>query len=40
VVISRAGCLAFLVASPRLFEVAAKTVEQMRLANALCGGQA
>ena len=36
VAISRARCLAFLVASPRLFEIKCRTVEQMRLANALC----
>jgi superfamily I DNA and/or RNA helicase len=34
VAISRARCLAHLVASPRLLE--ANTIEQMRLANALC----
>jgi len=28
--------LAYLVASPRLLELNARTVEQMRLANALC----
>ncbi|MDQ3890384.1 MAG: TM0106 family RecB-like putative nuclease [Actinomycetota bacterium] len=36
VAISRARCLAFLVASPRLLEIKCRTVEQMRLANALC----
>ena len=36
VAISRAHCLAYLVASPRLLEVNAQTIEQMRLANALC----
>jgi superfamily I DNA and/or RNA helicase len=36
VAISRARCLAFLVCSPRLLEVDARTVEHMRLANALC----
>jgi uncharacterized protein len=36
VAISRAQCLAYLVCSPRLFEVNCRTVEQMRLANALC----
>jgi predicted RecB family nuclease len=36
VAISRAQCLAFLVCSPRLLEVDAKTIEHMRLANALC----
>jgi hypothetical protein len=36
VAISRAKCLVYLVCSPRLLEVDCKTVEQMRLANALC----
>ena len=36
VAISRARCLAYLVASPRLLEVNCNTIEQMRLANALC----
>src|SRR6266536_3001632 len=36
VAISRARCLAYLVASPRLLEVNCKTISQMRLANALC----
>ena len=36
VAISRAQCLAYLVASPRLLEASCRTVEQMRLANALC----
>jgi uncharacterized protein len=36
VAISRAQCLAYLVASPKLLELNARTVEQMRLANALC----
>jgi superfamily I DNA and/or RNA helicase len=36
VAISRARCLAYLVASPRLLEVNCKTIPQMRLANALC----
>jgi len=36
VAISRAKCLAYLVASPRLLNANCKTVEQMRLANALC----
>ena len=36
VAISRAQCLAYLVASPRLLEVDCRTIEQMRLANALC----
>ena len=29
-------CLAFVVASPRLLESRARTIEQMRLINALC----
>jgi uncharacterized protein len=33
---SRARCLAVVVASPELVRVRARTVEQMRLANALC----
>jgi uncharacterized protein len=36
VAVSRAQCLAFLVCSPRLLEVDAKTIPHMRLANALC----
>jgi predicted RecB family nuclease len=36
VAISRARCLAYLVCSPRLLEVECRTIEQMRLANALC----
>jgi AAA domain len=36
VAISRARCLAYLVCSPRLLEVNARTIAQMRLANALC----
>ena len=36
VAISRAQCLAYLVASPRLLESRARTVDQMRLINALC----
>ncbi|MEJ7569279.1 MAG: TM0106 family RecB-like putative nuclease [Gaiellaceae bacterium] len=36
VAISRAQCLAYLVCSPRLLEVNARTIQQMRLANALC----
>ena len=36
VAISRAQCLAYLVCSPGLFEVNCTTIEQMRLANALC----
>jgi predicted RecB family nuclease len=36
VAVSRARCLAYLVCSPRLLEVNARTIPQMRLANALC----
>jgi uncharacterized protein len=36
VAVSRAMCLAVVVASPRLLESSARTVEQMRLINALC----
>jgi len=36
VAISRARCLAILVASPRLLEARCRTIEQMRLVNALC----
>jgi len=36
VAISRAHCLAIVVASPRLLDVECKTVEQMRLVNGLC----
>ena len=36
VAVSRAKCLAYLVASPRLLDAPCKTIEQMRLANALC----
>jgi superfamily I DNA and/or RNA helicase len=36
VAISRARCLAYLICSPRLLEVKARTIPQMRLANALC----
>jgi superfamily I DNA and/or RNA helicase len=36
VAISRARCLAMLVASPRLLEIRCRTVEQMRLVSALC----
>ena len=35
VAVSRAKCLAYVVASPRLLETSCKTVEQMRLVNAL-----
>lgn len=36
VAISRARCLAIVVASPRLLDVHCKTPEQMRLVNGLC----
>ena len=36
VAVSRAMCLAIIVASPRLLESRARTIEQMRLINALC----
>ena len=36
VAVSRAKCLAYVVASRRLLETSCKTVEQMRLVNALC----
>ncbi len=36
VAVSRARCLAYLVASPRLLEVNCRTIPQLRLANALC----
>ena len=36
VAVSRAQCLAYVVCSPRLLEVDCRTVEQLRLANALC----
>jgi len=36
VAISRAKCLAYLVASPRLLDANCRTIEQMRLANSLC----
>jgi uncharacterized protein len=36
VAISRAQCLAVLVGSPRLLDVKCRTVDQMRLVNALC----
>lgn len=36
VAVSRAHCLAVLVASPELMRIACRTVEQMRLVNALC----
>ncbi|MBD0330392.1 MAG: hypothetical protein ICV64_09865, partial [Thermoleophilia bacterium] len=34
--VSRAQCLAYVVARPRLLDVRSRTVGQMRLANALC----
>ena len=36
VAISRAKCLAHVVCNPRLLETRARTIEQMRLINALC----
>ncbi len=36
VALSRARCLAVIVASPRLLETSCSTIEQMRLVNALC----
>jgi superfamily I DNA and/or RNA helicase len=36
VAVSRARCLAILVASPKLLDLTCRTVEQMRLVNALC----
>ena len=36
VAISRAKCLAYLVGSPRLLDANCRTIEQMRLVNALC----
>jgi uncharacterized protein len=36
VAVSRAQCLAYLVCSPRLLDASCRTIEQMRLANALC----
>jgi predicted RecB family nuclease len=36
VAVSRARCLAYLVASPKLLEVNCRSIPQMRLANALC----
>jgi uncharacterized protein len=36
VAVSRARCLAYVIASPRLLETNCRTVEQMRLVNALC----
>jgi uncharacterized protein len=34
--VSRAKCLSYVVASPGLLEVSCRTIEQMRLVNALC----
>ena len=36
VAVSRARCVAYVVASPRLLEIECRTIEQMRMANALC----
>jgi predicted RecB family nuclease len=36
VAVSRARCLAYIVASPRLLDTECRTVEQMKLVNALC----
>jgi len=36
VAVSRAQCLAVIVASPALFEISCRTPQQMRLANAFC----
>ena len=36
VAISRARCLAVIVASPRLLETSCSTIEQLRLVNAFC----
>jgi superfamily I DNA and/or RNA helicase len=36
VALSRAQCLAYLVCSPRLLDVDCRTIDQMRLTNALC----
>jgi len=36
VAVSRARCLAIIVASPRLLDVDCKTPEQMRLVNGMC----
>jgi hypothetical protein len=33
---ARARCLAYVVASPRLLDTECRTVEQMKLVNALC----
>ena len=37
VAVSRAKCLSYVVANPQLLEVSCRTIEQMRLVNALCG---
>jgi hypothetical protein len=36
VAVSRARCLSILVCNPRLLEIRANSIEQMRLVNALC----
>ena len=36
VAISRARCLAYVVASPKLLDVGCRSIEQMLMANALC----
>ncbi len=36
VAVSRAQCLAYLVCAPALLDVECKTIDHMRLANALC----
>jgi len=36
VAVSRSKCLSYVIASPRLLEVSCRTIEQMRLVNALC----
>ncbi|MGZ7041645.1 MAG: hypothetical protein ACXVH7_07630, partial [Thermoanaerobaculia bacterium] len=36
VAISRARCIAYVLANPRLLDVACRTPEQMQLVNALC----
>jgi hypothetical protein len=36
VAVSRAKCLSYIVANPRLPEAACRTIEQMRLVSALC----
>jgi superfamily I DNA and/or RNA helicase len=36
VAVSRAQCLAYVACSPRLLEVDCRTVEHLKLANALC----